>query len=42
MDTPDVSRETLGAYELYELMESNAANNWLRDTPRIQEILRHL
>lgn len=30
------------SFRLYELTESNAANNWLMDTPRIQEMLRGL
>lgn len=42
MEDPFVSGGYFGAYELCELMESNAANNWLRDTPRVQEMLRHL
>jgi len=41
-EDPFVSQGYFGAYELYELMESNAANNWLRDTPRVQEMLRNL
>jgi uncharacterized protein YciI len=39
---PFVSDGYFRAYELYELIESNEGNNWLQDTPRVQELLRGL
>ncbi len=39
---PYVSRQYYGDYDVCELLEANAANNWLMDTPRIQELLRNL
>jgi len=39
---PFVSDGYFRAYELYELIESNEGNNWLQDTPRVQEQLRGL
>ncbi|MDR3592489.1 MAG: YciI family protein [Negativicutes bacterium] len=39
---PYVSAGLYQAYECYELLESNEANNWLADTPRVQEMLRGL
>ncbi|MDR3566167.1 MAG: YciI family protein [Negativicutes bacterium] len=39
---PYVKEGVYQAYECYELLESNEANNWLMDTPRIQEMLREL
>lgn len=29
-------------FEIYELLESNADNNWLMDTPRIKDMLKNL
>jgi uncharacterized protein len=39
---PYVKEGLYRSYECYELLESNEANNWLMDTPRIQEMLRGL
>jgi uncharacterized protein YciI len=39
---PFVSEGYFRAHELYELIESNEGNNWLQDTPRVQELLRGL
>lgn len=41
-EDPYVSHKHYGSYEVYELMEANEANNWMRDTPRIQNMLRNL
>jgi uncharacterized protein YciI len=39
---PFVSEGYFRTYELCELIESNEGNNWLQDTPRVQELLRGL
>lgn len=39
---PYLSQKHYGSYEVYELLEANEMNNWLMDTPRIQEMLRKL
>jgi len=39
---PYIKEGLYQTYECYELLESNEANNWLMDTPRIQEMLRGL
>lgn len=39
---PYISKKHYGAYDIFEFLEANEANNWLVDTPRIQEMLRGL
>lgn len=39
---PFVSEGYFRTYELCELIECNEGNNWLQDTPRVQELLRGL
>lgn len=39
---PFVAEQYFRTCELFELIESNEGNNWLQDTPRVQELLRGL
>lgn len=39
---PFVSEGYFRGYDCHELIESNEANNWLQDTPRVRELLRNL
>jgi uncharacterized protein len=39
---PYINKKHYGSYEIIEFLEANDANNWLMDTPRIQEMLRKL
>jgi uncharacterized protein YciI len=39
---PYVSEGYYRSYEKYECIEANEQNNWLMDTPRIQEMLKNL
>ena len=41
-EEPYIQQKYYGSYEMYELMEANEANNWMMDTPRIQNLLSNL
>jgi uncharacterized protein YciI len=41
-EDPYIIHKHYEAYEVYEMLESNEKNNWLMDTPRIQNMLRNL
>jgi hypothetical protein len=41
-EDPYVKQKHYCSYEMYELLEPNEANNWLMDTPRIQNMLSNL